>query len=49
MTNIAIEKRSLIACYPPKAVDLRFLEADFIYCEDERISGHNFEINCGSS
>ncbi len=37
MTNLAIEKRSLIACYPPEAAEhLRFLEADFIYCEDER-------------
>jgi len=37
MTNLAIEKRGLIACYPPEAAEhLRFLEADFIYCEDER-------------
>ncbi|WP_456478492.1 pyrroline-5-carboxylate reductase family protein [Geoglobus ahangari] len=37
MTNLAIERKGVVACYPPETAEhLRFLEADFIFCEDER-------------
>ncbi len=36
MTNLAIEERSVVACYPPEAAEhLRFLNAEFLYCKDE--------------
>ncbi len=36
MTNLGIEEKGVIACYPPETAEhLRFLEADFIYCETE--------------
>lgn len=37
MTNLAIESRSLIAYYPPDAINhISFLDAEFIKCESER-------------
>lgn len=37
MTNLAIEKRGVVACYPPETAEhLRFLDADFIFCENEK-------------
>ena len=36
MTNLGIEEKGAIACYPPETAEhLRFLEAEFIYCETE--------------
>jgi len=36
MTNIAIEQRSLVACYPPEAAEvLSFLDAEFMECRSE--------------
>ncbi len=36
MTNLAIEEKSVVACYPPEAAEhLRFLNAEFLYCNDE--------------
>jgi len=36
MTNLGIEERGVVACYPPETAEhLRFLEADYIYCETE--------------
>ncbi len=37
MTNLAVEERGVVACYPPETAEhLRFLDADFILCESER-------------
>ncbi len=37
MTNLGIEERGTVACYPPETSEhLSFLDADFIYCESER-------------
>ncbi|WP_456371037.1 pyrroline-5-carboxylate reductase family protein [Geoglobus sp.] len=36
MTNLAIESKGVVACYPPETAEhLRFLDADFIFCHDE--------------
>ncbi|MBC7109915.1 MAG: NAD(P)-binding domain-containing protein [Archaeoglobi archaeon] len=37
MTNPAIERRTLVAVYPPSSSEhLKFLDADFIFCETEK-------------
>ncbi len=36
MTNLAIEERSVVACYPPETSSLlSFMDAEFIACESE--------------
>jgi len=36
MTDLAIERRSLVACYPPETMKLlSFLDAEFLECESE--------------